>query len=57
MGYIHWDIKLDNILLKEKNDVSSIKIVDFGLTEVNLDYDLTLNVKDKIGTLSFMAPE
>lgn len=57
MGYIHRDIKLDNILLKEKNDVSSIKIVDFGLTEVNLDYDLTLNVKDKIGTLSFMAPE
>jgi len=45
-----------NVLLKTPYDYSSVKIVDFGLTEVfktnNHQY-----VKDKIGTLIFMAPE
>lgn len=44
-------------MLKDKGDLSQAKIVDFGLTEANLNYDLTSSVMDKIGTLSFMAPE
>jgi len=30
MGYIHRDIKLENILFKEKLNMDSLKIADFG---------------------------
>lgn len=43
LGYIHRDIKLANILLKDKNDLSSVKIVDFGLTDVNSSNNTDLN--------------
>lgn len=43
-------------MLQNKNDFSSCKIVDFGLTEV-YEADIHDRVKDKIGTLVFMAPE
>ena len=54
--YIHRDIKLLNVLLKTPNDFSSVKIVDFGLTEI---YKMSSQhfIQDKIGTLIFMAPE
>jgi len=54
--YIHRDIKPENILFKNKNDLSSLKLIDFGLSAIYPGM-LTQTVKDKIGTLLFMAPE
>ena len=53
-GVIHRDIKPENIMLKEKNDLNSLKIIDFGLTKT-----LAPNEKlaEGMGTISFVAPE
>jgi len=34
-GIIHRDLKTANILLEDVNDLSSIKIIDFGFGERN----------------------
>jgi serine/threonine protein kinase len=51
---VHRDIKPENILIKDHNDLSSIKLVDFGLSaqyfEQKEEYVFC-------GTLIFMAPE
>ena len=33
-GIVHRDLKPENILLSDKNDVSAIKIADFGFAKV-----------------------
>lgn len=51
---VHRDIKPENILIKDHNDLNSIKLVDFGLSaqyfEQKEEYAFC-------GTLIFMAPE
>lgn len=54
--FIHRDIKPENILFKNKGDLSSLKLIDFGLSTI-FPGMLSDTVKDKIGTLLFMAPE
>jgi serine/threonine protein kinase len=50
---IHRDIKPDNILLKDKNDISSVKISDFGLSTI-----IQENQENQdCGTLIYMSPE
>jgi Ca2+-binding EF-hand superfamily protein len=53
-GIIHRDIKLQNILLTDKNDNPVIKISDFGLSKVTGSKE---RVSDCLGTLNFSAPE
>jgi serine/threonine protein kinase len=31
-GFIHRDLKPDNIMFEDKDDLNSVKIVDFGLS-------------------------
>ena len=50
----HRDIKPDNIMFSEENDLSSIKIIDFGLSAQHLNY---LSNNDYCGTFIYMAPE
>jgi calcium/calmodulin-dependent protein kinase I len=54
MEIVHRDIKPENILISNLDDLSTIKIVDFGLSaqyfEINEEYDFC-------GTLIYMAPE
>ena len=50
----HRDIKPDNIMFSEENNLSSIKIIDFGLSAQHFNY-LTNN--DYCGTFIYMAPE
>ena len=50
----HRDIKPENIMFSKENDLSSIKIVDFGLSARNFD---KLMNNDYCGTYIYMAPE
>ena len=50
----HRDIKPGNIMISKKNDLNSIKIIDFGLSEDNFN---NLSNNDYSGTFIYMAPE
>lgn len=51
---LHRDLKPSNILLADKNDLSSVKIIDFGLSE---KYVFNDDGSSERGTLFYMAPE
>ena len=50
----HRDIKPENIMFSKENDLSSIKLIDFGLSEQNLYNSL---LEGYAGTLLYMSPE
>ena len=50
----HRDIKPENIMISKENDLSSIKIIDFGLSVQHFNY---LSHNDYCGTFIYMAPE
>ena len=50
----HRDIKPENIMISKKNDLNSIKIIDFGLSNQNFK---NLVNNDYSGTYIYMAPE
>ena len=52
-GIIHRDLKLENILLVNREDNCLIKLADFGLS-VNLEH---LDPKVRCGTPGYVAPE
>ena len=53
-NFIHRDLKLSNILLRNKNDLSSVTIIDFGET---VDRTEEYYISGIVGTLHYMAPE
>jgi serine/threonine protein kinase len=55
MNIIHRDIKPENILIPCFDDLSKIKMADFGLsTKLDLYYPKTAT--SKCGTMLYMAP-
>ncbi|CEG46482.1 camk camkl protein kinase [Plasmopara halstedii] len=50
----HRDLKLENILLANKNDISTAKIADFGLSDF---YKPGAMMKTSCGSISYLAPE
>ena len=50
----HRDIKPENIMFTEKNDISCIKLLDFGLSSDSFESKLKMQ---NCGTLNYMAPE
>ena len=50
----HRDIKPENIMFKDKNDINSLKLLDFGLS---LDSFESKKYLENCGTLVYMAPE
>ena len=50
----HRDIKPENIMFSEKNNISSLKLLDFGLSSDSFESQLRLH---NCGTLIYMAPE
>ena len=53
-GVVHRDLKPDNIMMTETENMSQIKIMDFGLSKIMGPEE---HVVDGFGTLSFVAPE
>ena len=51
---IHRDLKPSNVLLMDKSDLGSVRIIDFGLSE---KYVLLDDASNWQGTLMYMAPE
>lgn len=51
---LHRDLKPSNILLADKTDLSSVKIIDFGLSE---KYVFNDDGASERGTFFYMAPE
>ena len=54
-GIVHRDLKLENILIEDKNDLMSIKLIDFGLSD-KFQNDNKMFSKF-CGTTLFQAPE
>jgi len=46
---------VENILVADPDDLTTLKIVDFGLS-AQLDNNYPKNVKSQCGTLLYMAP-
>ena len=50
----HRDIKPENFLLKNKDDISNIKLIDFGLSK---DFSETKVMQTPSGSPYYIAPE
>lgn len=55
-NYVHRDLKPDNILLDNFNDLSTIKVADFGLS-ASFRLNTAYSLNERMGTLLYMAPE
>ena len=53
INVIHRDIKAENLLLEEKDDLFNIKLIDFGIATTSKPKGIT----GLIGTPSYLAPE
>ena len=53
-GILHRDLKLENILIDERDSKLKIKLIDFGLSKVVLE---NKNTNECYGTFLYSAPE
>jgi len=53
---IHRDIKLQNILVEQKNKDFVLKLCDFGVSKIIDTYE-KLGFPSKVGSVPYMAPE
>ncbi|KAL7720571.1 non-specific serine/threonine protein kinase [Entamoeba marina] len=51
---VHRDIKLENILIENPNDISCIKLTDFGLS---IELEESTLLTEQVGTSYYMSPE
>ena len=53
---MHRDIKLENVMLDNENDLSSIKLIDFGLSQL-FQQASESQIKHSAGTPIYLPPE
>eukprot|EP01096_Ripella_sp_DP13-Kostka_P002152 TRINITY_DN1287_c0_g3_i2.p1 TRINITY_DN1287_c0_g3~~TRINITY_DN1287_c0_g3_i2.p1 ORF type:complete len:431 (+),score=254.34 TRINITY_DN1287_c0_g3_i2:61-1353(+) len=54
MDIVHRDLKPENLLLKDSNDISNIKLADFGLSKI---VSSQVAMQTACGTPGYVAPE
>lgn len=54
LGIIHRDIKMDNVMIEDIEDLKSIKIIDFGFSAFKSNENY---LNEKCGTIGYFAPE
>lgn len=54
LGFVHTDIKLENVLFESKDNLASCKLIDFGFCKPCTSEK---SCRSKKGTLGYMAPE
>lgn len=54
---VHRDIKPENILIENKNDFTTLRIADFGLSAQFGRSNMSKIMTQQCGTIIFMAPE
>jgi len=53
-NYVHRDLKPSNVVISNLKDLSSLKLVDFGLA---IKYQIQQGIEESCGTLVYQAPE
>ncbi|ETO26138.1 hypothetical protein RFI_10997 [Reticulomyxa filosa] len=57
-GIVHRDLKPENILCVYPKSIKRVKIADFGISKIfSNDQKEDINMRTKVGTLNYMAPE
>jgi len=54
MGIVHRDLKPENLLLRDSNDLSEVKLADFGLSKI---VSQKIMMQTACGTPGYVAPE
>eukprot|EP00347_Sterkiella_histriomuscorum_P013405 403364831 len=55
-NFVHRDLKPDNILIADPNDLTTVKLADFGLS-ASFRLNVAYSLNERMGTLLYMAPE
>jgi serine/threonine protein kinase len=53
-GYVHRDLKMENIMFESESTNAQVKIIDFGLS---VRYDPNHPMRAQVGTIATMSPE
>jgi calcium-dependent protein kinase len=53
-GYVHTDLKLDNIVFQSRSVDAKVLLIDFGFAQ---PFDGKQKLRAKVGTVGYMAPE
>mmetsp|Transcript_12780 Transcript_12780/g.51024 ORF Transcript_12780/g.51024 Transcript_12780/m.51024 type:complete len:418 (-) Transcript_12780:62-1315(-) len=57
MGIVHRDLKPENLLLKNPDDISEVKLADFGLSKIVTPGANAAMMQTACGTPGYVAPE
>lgn len=57
MGIVHRDLKPENLLLKNPDDISEVKLADFGLSKIVSTGATAAMMQTACGTPGYVAPE